>query len=286
MECNFDNRPSAPVQEQPTPAPDVAQQPAQTTAVAAAPRYDVPAVKEPLIIGDYLPSFKDIILPRINLVHNTGELKDTFTPGELVYAQSTVIYSPPKVNQKSGQQESAGTPPVVMTFIGRVSERFVEKVPFGSKERGVIVADEASVRNCGGTTDWDEHRLKAKDGMKLFEPLCEMLVAIERPDCCADDGTLFVFEASGKKYTFGFWALKGSAYTEVLKKVIFLHRTMGPLRGDFPNGGYPAFSYAISTWNKFFKQSGNNVPVPRAIPHLKNSPEFLEMVRGFVQRSA
>lgn len=284
MECNFDNRPSAPVQEQPTPAPDVAQQPT-TTAVAATPRYDVPAVKEPIVIGDFLPSFKDVILPRINLVHNTGELKDTFTPGELVYAQSTVIYSPPKVNLKTGQQESAGTPPVIITFIGRVRERFVEKTKFGSGQRGVIVADEASVRNCGGTLDWDEHRLKEKDGMKLFEPLHEMLVAIERPECCADDGTLFVFEATGKKYTFGFWDLKGSAYTEVLKKVVYLHRTMGPLRGEFPNGGFPAYSYAISTWNKPFK-TGNTVPVPRAVPHQKSTPEFLELVRGFVSRNA
>jgi len=46
-----------------------------------------------LLMGDRLPSFEEIILPRINLVHNVGRLCQTFAPGEIVLGQSTVIYS-------------------------------------------------------------------------------------------------------------------------------------------------------------------------------------------------
>lgn len=284
-EVSFDNRPSAPVQEQPTPASELAQQQANTTTAVAQVNSGAIAKREPFKLRDFIPSFKDVILPRVNMVFNTGDLAKTFRPGEILYGQSAVIYSPPKVNIKTGVQESAGTAPVNITFIGRVSERFVEKVEWGSGQRGIIVADEESVRNCGGTTDYDEHRLRQKDGCRLFEPMHDMLVAIERPECCKDDGTLFVFEAGGKKYTFGFWALKGSCYTEALKKVVYLARTMGCLRGDFPDGGYPAWSYSVSTWQKPFK-SGNTSPVPRLVPCEKNSPEFLSLIEGFVSRNA
>lgn len=282
-EVSFDARPGAPAQEQPTPAAEVVQQ-NQTTALARVSENRAVAKQEPFKLRDFVPGFKDVILPRCNIVFNTGELAKQFRPGEILYGQSAVLYSPPKVN-KMGVQESAGTPPVNITFIGRVSERFVEKVEWGTGQRGIIVADEQSVINCGGTTDYDEYNLRKKDGCRLFEPMHDMLIAIERPACCADDGTLFVFEAGAKKYTFGFWALKGSCYTEALKKVVYLARTMGCLRGDFPDGGFPAWSYSVSTWQKPFK-SGNTSPVPRLVPCEKNSPEFLSLIEGFVSRNA
>jgi len=282
MEIRFDKNPDAPVQEQPTPA--YVAQPDETQAVAVVNHAPLPvAASEPFVVGDFLPQFKDLILPRVNLVQNIGQLKDAFTSGEIVYGQNVVLFSPPVINSKTGGVESPGTKPVIVTFLGRVSERYAEKVVGGG--RGIIVADEESVRNAGGTLDFEEWKLKARDGMKRFEPLVDMLVAIERPEICKDDDTVFVFETNGKKYTFGFWAMKGTSYTEALKRVVFKDRAIGCLRGSFPNGGFPAYSYAISTREKTWEGTTNRAHIPILIPNAKNTPEFLNLVAGFISRS-
>lgn len=277
-EVSFDRNPNAPAQEQPVPAQEIAQQ--QNAVVVHQPQAVL--APEPFVLGDFLPSFKDVILPRVNIVQNIGELKDMFSPGELVYGKSTVLFTPPRINPRTGNQEDPGTGPVIVTFLGRVSERFSEKTVGGA--RGLIVADEASVRNCGGTLDYEEWKLKKDSGMKRFEPLDDLLVAIERPNCCKDDDTVFVFAANGKKYTFGFWAMKGTAYTEALKRVVYKDRAIGCLRGQFPDGGFPNYSYAISTREKGWEGTTNTAHIPILIPHEKNSPEFKELISGFISR--
>ena len=283
MEVSFSKNPNDAPQEQPwikpadSPAPSVT----QTVAVVNhAPK--AIAASEPFVLGDYLPGFKDIILPRINLVSNMGELKDTFTPGEIVYGQASVLFSPPRINAKTGNEEMPGTKPVSITFLGRVSERYSEKVVGGG--RGIIVPTEEAVREAGGTLDFEEHKLKAASGMKLFQPLVDMLVAIEKPEHLKDDGTVFVFEADGKRYNFAFWSFKSTAYTEALKRVVFKDKSIGCLRGNFPEGGFPAYSYAISTREKTYP-TGNKAHIPILIPNAKNTPEFKDLISGFIARA-
>jgi hypothetical protein len=244
------------------------------------PVVQLPAVYSPqtavapigLVLGDRIPEFKEIILPRINIVQNIGGLKDTFEPGELVFNQTTVVFTPPIINKTTGQVEKAGTPPIDMVILGFKPTRYVEKVAGGG--RGLIVNSEAAVTANGGTLDFNEAKLKAKDGIKYFEALSEALVAIRRPEHCKDDDTVFVYEvAPGEKYALGIWGMKGSAYT-VAKTAFFTPRSMGCLK----KGGYPSYHFAVSTKEKPF-QTGNKAWVPVAIPTVPTNETFLAFAR-------
>jgi hypothetical protein len=264
----------------PTPVEGVTVESVTTVCpAAAAPAALVPPVQTStalapvgLVLGDKIPEFKEIILPRINIVQNIGGLKDTFEPGELVFNQTTVVFTPPILNKTTGQVEKAGTPPIDMVILGFKPTRFVEKVAGGG--RGLIVDSEAKVTANGGTLDFNEAKLRAKDGMKYFEALAEALVAIRRPEHCKDDDTVFVYEvAPGEKYALGIWGMKGSAYT-VAKTAFFTPRSMGCLK----KGGYPSYHFAVSTKEKGF-QTGNKAWVPVAIPTVPTSETFLAFAR-------
>lgn len=275
----------APVVEKvttPTPVPGVTVESVNTVAPAAAPApapaSQVPAVRPShaltpsgLVLGDKIPEFKEIILPRVNIVQNIGNLKDAFEPGELVFNQTTVIFTPPIINKTTGAVEKQGTPPVTMVVLGFRPTRFVEKVEGGG--RGLIVDTEEKVTANGGTLDYNEWKLKKKDGMKYFEALAEALVAVRRPDHCKDDDTVFVYPVGDHKYALGIWGLKGSAYT-VAKTAFFTPRAMGCLK----KGGYPSYYFAVSTKEKPF-QTGNKAWVPVALPTTPTDDAFLAFAR-------
>lgn len=225
-----------------------------------------------LLLGDKLPTFKDIILPRINIVQGVGLLKDRFPFGSIVFdgqSNGAVLYTPPDIDQSTGNVKRAGTKPIVLTVLGFRPTRFAEKVVGGI--RGMIVDSEDAVRANGGTLDYNEWNLKKSSGMKRFEYLAEALVAIERPDIIADDDTVFVYSVDGKKYALAIWGLKGTAYTAAAKRVFFTARAMGCLRN-----GYPSHSFNVST--RVEKRENNTYAVPVCLPNSKSTPAFLEFV--------
>lgn len=236
----------------------------------------LPAKAEPkgLILGDKVPEFKEIILPRINIVQGVGVLKDTFPQGAIIHGQSTLIYEPTIVDPGTGNVKKKGTPPLVITVLGFRDTRYAEKVKGGG--RGLIVSSEEEVRKNGGTLDYKEWELKEKDGMKRFEPLVDALVLIERPSHCKDDDTIFTFPHGGKKYALALWGMKGSAYTRAAKKVFFTQRAMGCLK----IGGYPSYSFTLCTKQESW--AGNTYYVPLAAPLKKHSPEFLAWCRDLL----
>lgn len=226
-------------------------------------------------IGDDLPGFKDVMFPRLNLVHAIGGLKDTFTPGEVVFGQTTVLFSPPIIDKKTGNPVQAATPPVNVTVVGIISKRFSEKVAGGIG--GMIVDTEAAVREHGGTLDYNEFKLKEKSGMRRFENLVDMLVAIRRPESVADDDTVFTFPVGASKYALALWAVKGSAYTHAYKKVLAYARLAGCLKA-----GYPTHSFSLTT--RLESRAGIAEPwwVPVLVPAEKSTPDFLEFVAAIV----
>lgn len=228
-----------------------------------------------LMLGDSIPEFKDIILPRINIVQGVGDLKESFTQGAIVFNQNTLIYEPADVDTSTGNVKRKASPPVTITVLGFRPSRFVEKIEGGGK--GLIVNTEAEVRGNGGTIDYKEHQLKKASGMKLFQVLAEALVAIERPEACADDDTVFVYPCQGKKYALAIWAMKGSAYTAAAKRVFFTARACGCLRQ-----GYPVHAYNLTTRLESFNGGKNKAWVPVCVPKEKNSPEFLNFVTGIL----
>lgn len=258
-----------------TPAPALSAASSATIEVPVAVQSGSLASGSRLVLGDKIPDFEDIIIPRLNIVQNIGELKDTFEPGALVYNQSVILFLPPKVNSKTNVQERPATPPVTMVFFGFRPTRFAEKIEGGN--RGLIVDSEDAVRANGGTLDYAEWKLKKETGIRRFEPLADALVAIQRPAACADDDTVFVYDVDSAKYTLGLWAMKGTVYTALAKRVLFTSRATGCLR----KSGYPSWSYSVTTReNKY--ENGHAAWVPVALPNKATTPAFLEFVRSII----
>ena len=259
---------TAPAQTAPTP----------TAALATTQSPGLPAPASSLLLGDKLPDFKDIILPRVNIVQNIGTLNETFESGLLLLNQNqnqVVLFMPPgDIDPKTKLAKRPALPPVNMTVLGFRPTRYTEKVEGAA--RGMLVNTEQEVRANGGTLDYAEWKLKKSSGMRYFQPLADAVVVIRRPDSVADDDTVFSYEVDGAKYVLALWAMKGTAYTAGAK-VFFTARLCGCLRQQ----GYPSWNYAITTFEKPY-QGGNKAWVPVCIPVAKNTPAFLDFVRSII----
>lgn len=282
MEVSFgkDQTPVVEVETTVTPVEGVAVE-SVNTHTPAAPSVGLPAVvggAEGFIMGDHLPGFKDIILPRINIVQGVGILKDSFPQGAIVHGQSLVLFTVPIIDKQTGNAKVAGLPPVHLTIIGFRPTRYTEKVSGG--ERGLIVNTEAEVRSSGGTLDYNEWKLKEASGMKRFETLAEAFVIIKRPAHVADDDSIFTYDIGGEKFALALWAMKGTAYTAAAKTVFFTARKMGCLA----KGGYPSWSYNFTTRSK--TTAGNTYYVPVCIPNAPSTPAFMEFVKALLTPSA
>jgi hypothetical protein len=257
----------------PAPQPVAAAAPAPTTAVAPVANTSI-ARGRSLVLGDKIPDFKDVILPRLNIAQSIGDLGKTFDPGSICFDQRVLLFSPPIIDTKAGVVTKPGLPPISIVCLGFRPTRYVEKVEGGDK--GLIVASEDQVKTSGGTLDYREYELKKASGMKRFEALAEALIAIQRPDHLEDDDTVFVYPVEGKKYALALWAIKGTAYTAACKKVLFMQRAVGYL-----NKGYPTRELSLTTrWQKF--ENGNGAWVPVMIPGKATTPEFLAWVAGVI----
>ena len=262
--------------------------PENPQAVATVPSPGLPA-RNNFVLGDYLPTFDQVVLPRVNVAQNIGQLQDTFDPGTIVLARQTVLFLPPDIDLQTGTVRRAATPPVIMTALGFRKTRFVEKTKGGAK--GLIVNTEADVVKAGGTLDYGEWKLKG-DAIKRFEPLVDACVLIQRPEQCEDDDSVFVHEIDNQKYALALWSLKGTLYTSLAKGVWFTARKMGCLMskevkkdgvgtGVF-TGGYPTWSWNISSKEKQFSEQ-NRSWIVTGTPHKKNSEAFIEAVRDILE---
>jgi len=285
MEVNFnaDQTPVVDVESQvvPTPANDEKIDPSKIT--AGGTTYSDPslipattggAVDSGFIMGDSLPGFREIILPRINIVQGVGMLKDSFPQGAIVHGQNLVLFTPAVIDKATGNAKVAPLPPVNITILGFRPTRFVEKIAGG--ERGMMCSSEAEVRAAGGTLDFNEWNLKKASGMKRFEYLAEAFITIKRPEHVADDGTVFIYDIAGEKYALALWAMKGTAYTAAAKAVFFTARKMGCLQ----KGGYPSWNYSFTTRSKPY--AGNTFYVPVCIPNAPSTPAFLDFARALL----
>jgi hypothetical protein len=225
------------------------------------------------LLGDKLPSFAEVAIPHINLIANIGELSKQFEPGSIVFGQELPLFIPPKI--VNGAITRASTPPVIVTALGFWPTRFVEKVEGGGK--GMLVKTEAEVAAAGGTLDWGTWKAKKASGIRLFQELADAMVLIQRPEACADDDSVFVYEANGLKYTIAIWSMKGTAYTEAAKKKFFKDRRMGCLKSK----GYPSFSYALTTREKPFA-TGNTTWIPVLVANKPTTPEVWELAKELI----
>lgn len=244
-----------------------AQVPATTKAGAVGPS-----------VGEWLPTFADIILERINISQNIGKLKESFPPGSVVYGRNTGIYVPADIDLATGTVKRPATKPVVLTVLGFRRPKFVEKTVGGM--RGLTVLTEEAVTASGGTLDYQEYELKKKDGIKLFQPFADAMIAIRRPDHIADDDKIFTFAVEGHKYAVAFWGMKGTSYTNAAKRVFFTHKATGCLQP-----GWPTFNYSLITRAEKY-EGGKEAHIPVCTPLEKNTPAFLEFVGRIIPQPA
>lgn len=242
---------------------------------------EVPAVIPPAgavgqhnpLLGDYIPGMGDVILERVNISQALGKLKEAFSVGTLVFGRKTILYSGPDIDLATGTVRRPATAPAVVTFLGITKKRFVEVVPWGS--HGLTVTTEEAVIASGGTLDYQEWDLKKKDGMKRFQPIVDMMVAIKRPEHVKDDGAIFTFDVDGAKWTIGLWLFKGPSYTNACKRVLFPDR----LKGCLKDGGYSSFSYNVTTRLESHGD-GKESYVPALTVRERSTPAFLEFARS------
>lgn len=272
---DLSNQTGATPVEIPVP-PVLASEPEQTKLPVAPCAPHSVSARTSLLLGDKVPEFSDIILPRLNIVQGVGALKDSYPQGAIVYGQSVTLYEPPGIDKKTGNVTRAGTKPLVLTVLGFRPTRYAEKIAGGA--RGLVVDTEEAVRFNGGTLDYKEWELKKAAGMKRFEPLVDAMVAIEKPADLDDHGTLFSFPAGGKQYAIALWGMKGTAYTAAAKRVFFTQRAMGCLRA----GGYPSYSFAVTTRLEQYP-GGNSAWIPIVVPHEKNTEAFLVFARNILE---
>jgi hypothetical protein len=246
----------------------------ETATETQAPQSQSTAVARPLG-GDYVPCFRDIILPSVQIAHPVGDIGKTHPHGSIVFNNRVRLYVPPEIDVAAGKIIRPATPPAVVTFLGFETPQFVEKVAGGA--RGLALKTEQAVTAAGGTLDYNEWQLKKASGMKYFNTSSRALVAIERPESAPDDDTVFVHEVNGKKYTLGFWTFKAGAYTAVCKRVVFAAKLSGCLQK-----GYPSFSFQLSTKLNSF-DGGNSAWMPVAVPCKASTPEFLAFVKEVLQ---
>jgi hypothetical protein len=226
-------------------------------------------------LKDRLLGFRDVILPRLNIVFQMSAIANQFPVGSIVFGKETLLYTPPVIDAAQGVITKAASPAVNIYVLGIVSERFSEKIE--GQVGGEVVDTEDQVRALGGTLDYDEWKMKRGEGMRRFEPLVELLLAIEKPAQVDDPaGAVFGFPVGDKKFTIGFWSCKGSTYTEAVKSCFNRHRVMGLLQK-----GYFTHGFGLTTKSKSFKTATGQfaAPIPVCTPHKEPSSEaVLEFV--------
>lgn len=262
MEINFSKSGEGAVPVDAAPTPANPETPNTSTAVATT---------QPLPLGAPQSALSEIVLPKLNLVHSVGVLKDSFTPGSYVHAQSLVLYTPPQINQKTQTVERAGTPPLNVTFLDLRPMRYFEHVRGGG--RGDIANTLDEVARLGGTVNYNEWKLKERDGMKRFDKGIDCLLAVERPEQVSDDDTVFVFDVEGKKYALCLYTMKASAYTE-LKRTVLTHQHIGCLRK-----GTATHSYSLSSCLKPTPDKSSTYWAPVLVPAKPSTPAFLEFAK-------
>lgn len=238
-------------------------------AVAPAQQCSVPATHQP-------PPMSEIVLPRLNLVHSVGLLKDQHPVGSYVYNQSLLLTQAAIVNTKTGKTDREALPPLNVTFLQLRPIRFKEKVAGGGM--GLVADSLDEVAQLGGTTNYKEAKLKEASGMKLFQYSRDCLLAIERPEHVADDETTFVFDVEGRKYALCLYTMRASAYN-VLKKSVQTDEQIGCLRK-----GLSTYSYSLSCRLEPTPDKQSTYWLPTLVPNKPSTPAFLDFAKQVLER--
>lgn len=242
-----------------------------STSLATVPAA-VPAAVAPAFFDDGNINFKDIIVPRVNVVQKVGDLSEIFTPGEIVLNQTTVIHQPKG-------KDTPGSGPLVLIPIGCRPLQYAEKVQGGG--RGLFVNSEAEVAAANGTLNYSEWKNSkgTANPKKRFEEYATFLFLVKQPVALLPDEEhqVFTHEIDGEFYTLALMGLKGTWFTGFAKR-LFTERKIGFLKRD----GYASFNWNLTTDVKSFTgdDGGKNYAIVPVLSNgTRNKPSVLAYVK-------
>jgi hypothetical protein len=195
----------------------------------------VPAVNSSPTIRDYIPTFAEMRLPRINIIQKSSDAIGQFPLGSVVYRKTATLYIP------RGEKE-AGTEPGQTVILGLLPTRWAEKRK--GEIGGDLVSSPAEVRALGGTTDYAEWK-KSGFTVPYFEQMAEFICMLKQPKHLPNAASIFPWQVDGERYGLGIWAMRGAAFNNCAK-FIFSDRQIGPTYEH----GYPSCLYGFTTWHK------------------------------------
>lgn len=273
------------VRNQETPVPGVTVESVDTAVASApvAPAAAIPSTSLAVVpdaavaapfFDDRNINFKDIIVPRVNVVQKVGDLSEQFTPGYIVLNQSTVIHIPDNAEKKI-----IGSGPLVLTPIGCRPLQYAEKVNGGG--RGLFFNTEAEVAAANGTLDYKEWKASktTANPKKRFEEYATFLFLVKQPKALLPDEEhqVFTHEIDGEYYSLALMGLKGVWYTGFAKRM-FSERKIGFLKA----GGYTSFNWNVSTFVKSFTGDDGDkhfAIAPIVSNGTRNTPALLAFVK-------
>lgn len=176
--------------------------------------------------------FRDLQLPRINIVQKVGELSDKFNPGTILLNGSLQLPQP-----------------VEFIVLGFRPLQYVERVEGGFG--GQICNSPEDVVAAGGTLDYKEHDKTEKP---WFQTLATAVVLVKQP-AGVNEPDLFSIELGDSRYALALWSMKGGSYTNAAKP-IFTQRKIGSLRK-----AWHAHAWLFTTELEKYK-TGNSAYIP------------------------
>jgi hypothetical protein len=219
--------------------------------------------------------FDQIKFPQIKIVQKSSGLAVAFSLGEIVLKDQIAIYTPPVV--KDGQLVKAGSAPLSVIVIGFRKDRYVEKVPYGSDEQGIIAHSLQEVAKANGTLNFNEHKQKKAAGLtsREFQTLAAALFLVRKPDDVQDpDRILFPFLCEEQQYALATLNMKGGLFTEGASVI-----RQDKKAGHLATNGYSSFTYNFGTKLKTYS-TGNTAYVPV----LKAGTKTSDALRAFIKQ--
>jgi len=158
----------------------------------------------------------DMVLPRLVIVQNVGDLSQVYPRGSIVLGGQLVL--------AEGGKETNPSASVRIIVLGMQPTAYAEKLPGGA--RGNYFRTQEEVTKVNGTLDWNESQ---KTGKQLYQRTTIAWIAIEQPGTL--DPSAFPYAIDGKNYALALYTMKGVAYTNAARH-FKTARKMGHLRDE------------------------------------------------------
>ncbi len=188
----------------------------------------------------------DIVIPRLNLVQNVGELADLFTPGAVTYNKEVEL--------------SDGNTPIEVTVL-RARKQFVEALDYDSGERPQVFDSLEEVKAVGGTVEWVGNQ------KPTYNPVLHVHIVFKAP---AGLDYAFPLEYKGESYGMAVWTLRGVAFKRAGRNILTASKFS--LRDGLFHG-----KWELTTKREKVARNSFVVPVLRNVG--RNTPDFVEFLR-------